>query len=134
MGQAHHWAVQTENANDAFNFLWAHVLIGSHTSALLPARAAEPPNPGAERGGETGEEKLEDAADKLRRRNSEMADGSASASPSSVSPHQNHRDAIKSSGSTSRLAPLVYPLACVALSFVGQLPRTAVARALAAPP
>ena len=108
MGQAHHWAVQTEKATEALDFLWAHVLylIGSRsTSTLLPARAAENLQIRGQRG-ETGEEKLEDAADELRRRNSEMADGSASASPSSASPHQHHRDAIKSSGLSLTLRTL----------------------------
>ena len=53
------WARQ--NANDAFNFLWAHVLIGSHTSALLPARAA-----GASKSG--GREGRGDRGRKTRRR------------------------------------------------------------------
>ena len=111
-------------------------LIGSRsTSTLLPARAGrEPPNPGAERG---------DRGRKTRRRSRrapppELRDGRrkrlrlAVLRFSAPAPSRCHQ-VLRFEFDLAH-APLVYPLACVALSFTGHLPRTVVARALAAPP
>jgi len=58
-----------------------------------------------------------------------MADGSASASPPSVSPHhQYHRDAIKSSGTPSRFSPVSSRCRCL---FIASNTRRARAAAVA---
>jgi len=94
----------------------------------------EPPNPGAERG---------DRGRKTRRRSRrapppELRDGRrkrlrlAVLRFSAPAPSRCHQ-VLRFEFDLAH-APLVYPLACVALSFTGHLPRTVVARALAAPP